>query len=358
MLCAIFAGACTASPLPESTETPVETATEEATPTVTTQPSPDDITPTPEPTREQPAAMSITPCQQGTILFTARTKTVENLMGTGSLYSVCADGTGLREIISNDELAYSELDISPDGQSLALSGWHLESTGITVLSVASIEGLLFSDLVHGTARFDPQWSADGEYLAYLLHDPTPSETPPETHIEITHLKSGTVSEIHLAGLGDFDWSPDSSKAVFGTWVAPDEHSFEEFTAFLGDIECDDAKKLCELAQVSEIPNVGRDASWIPGSQMLVSVITRFGENGNNYILVITDIEGNIIQEIVSPLPPDWPRGSPDGRYIGFVGNSDLYIVDLNEMSVQRIVFTSRERFHEIISFRWMTPVSD
>jgi hypothetical protein len=174
-----------------------------------------------------------------------------------------------------------------------------------------------------------------------------------------HMASGTISEIHLTGLSDFDWSPDSPKAVLGAWVAPDENSLEAYKVYVGDITCDDITHKCGLSAVDEVSNVGKFPSWIPGTQRIVSIATRSGAGGNKQTLLLTDIQGNVVQEIdpelldPSAATVGWPKGSVDGRYIGFVGpNGSLFIVDLNKMSVRKITPNAALDL-EVVFFEWL-----
>jgi hypothetical protein len=364
ILCMAFSAACSLPP--ENAGRPVEIATQ-LTPVDTVQASPSiEVSSTEVPSteitvRQTPTVVGISTCEQATIIFTAKART-EEATTIGGLYSICADGTDLRDILSEHEVTYGDFDISPDGQSLALSTSPRNSSSVSsTLSIVNLDSLLFSELItKEQARFGSQWSADGQYLGYLVYGPVPSETPPETHIQIMHLDSGTVSDIHLAGLNDFDWSFDHDRAVFGAWVAPEEHSLDEYTVYMGEIVCDSVTKKCQLTQVNEIPNVGQYPSWIPGTQMLVSVAMRFSDTGNRQILLLTNVQSGTIQEIdPGALDPSAanvssPKGSVDGRYVGFIGpGGDLYVIDIDRMSIQNITFDNGEHTFEVIHFEWI-----
>jgi Tol biopolymer transport system component len=369
IVCIALLAACSLPP--ENTQQPAEPATQltlvdtvQASPSIdmpNTKVSGTEVPSIEVTVRQTPPVVDISACEQATIIFTAQTRT-EEATSTGSLYSICADGTDLREIMSGHEIAYGDLDISSDGQFLALSTSPRNSSSVlSTLSIVSLDSLLFSELItKEQARFGPQWSADGQYLGYLVYGSVPSETPPETYIQIMHLDSGTVSDIHLAGLNDFDWSFDHNRAVFGTWVALEEHSLDEYTVYIGEITCDNVTKKCQLSRVNEIPNVGQYPSWIPGTPMLVSVAMRFSDTGNRQILLLTNVQNGTVQEIdPGALDPkaasvSFPKGSVDGRYVGFIGPvGDLYVIDIDKMSIQNITSDNVENVFEVIRFEWL-----
>lgn len=374
ILCTAFLIACSSPP--GSTGQPVETAAQ-MTPPEVVQVSPNTEMPATglasplTPSVEMPAteiALTLTPtvvdistCAQATIIFTAKASTEEGAIR--DLYSICADGTDLRKILSSHEVDYGDFDISPDGHSLALSNSPRDSIAVSsTLSIVNLDSLLFSELItKEQARFGPRWSANGQYLGYLVFGSVPSETQPETYIEIVHLESGTVSDIHLTDrLNDFDWSSDNNRVVFGAWVPPDEYSLDEYMVFMGEISCDDVTKKCQLTQITRIPDVGQYPSWIPNTQTLVSVAMRFSDTGNRQTLLLTNVQNGTVQEIdPGALDPkaanvSFPQGSADGRYIGFIGSGGaLYVIDVDRMSMQNITLGNEEHIFQVIRFEWL-----
>jgi hypothetical protein len=228
---------------------------------------------------------------------------------------------------------------------------------MTSLSIVSLDSLLTTELLtREQGTFLPQWSFDGQYLAYSIHSPTPSDTPPETYIQIVHMDSGTVSEIHLEGLSGLDWSPDGPRVLIDAWVPPEDgYGFDEYTVYTGDILCDETTHQCHLSDIVEVPNVGRYPAWMPGTQQIVSVVNRYSDEGSEQVLLITNTEGIVIQEFTDPYTAaaSWPQGSIDGRYVGFrASGGELIILDLDDLSLHALTDLADSNF-EVLYFQWL-----
>ncbi len=370
-LCGVVGISCLAQDGSQATEIPPTVHTPSVSPTQTpnapTQSMIEEIEPTSIiPTIVPTVVTPLPDCQQSALVFTA-----EQYFGDPErppqtdLYAVCQDGNNLRKILANSQYGFGSLDIAPDNQSLAVSAYHESSpTLMSTLFELDLTSFFLSELTtREQAGYYPKWSTDGQYLAYLLYSSTPSETHRETYIEILHLASGVKSEIHLTGLNYFDWAPDGIKAVFCTWAVPEDEPYspEVGKVIAGDIVCDDLTHKCQLLNIAEIPNVASDPSWLPDSESLVSTTLGTGDTGNGIEnkLLITDLQGDIIQEVLlnsldsTASTATWPKSSADGKYIAYVGyDHRLHIVDLQKMTLMDV--TQRlDKDTNVIVFDWL-----
>lgn len=304
-----------------------------------------------------PTPPSIPFCDRGAFIFTAR-QSGPTIVPQGSIYWACSNGIALRRIISDESLGFGSLAVSRDNV-VAVSALHeASSTLLSTLFKLDLTSFSLSEVAtRAQGEFRPRWSPDGQYLAYQIHSPTPSETFPETHVEIRHLASGVTSEIRLSGISHFDWAPDGVKAVFQGWVQPEKdiYGFQIYRIYVGDITCGDQSHICQLSDIREIRNVERDPSWLPDAETLVS--TTYGSDTNK--LLITDLQGSIVQEIdldrMAPLASSatQPKMSGDGAYLAFISNEkSLYIYDMAAATLSKVVFKGDIEL-DITAFDWL-----
>jgi hypothetical protein len=284
------------------------------------------------------------------------------------IYSICSDGSQLQLIYSRPKLIMHSLVIAPDYRTLAISAIRQEGeypgtvTG-TLLQLDMYTGEMHSilDTPEGDVRsFFPRWSADGRYLAYLVHPPLFSDTPLDTYVEILHVESGTTSSIHVDGLQIFDWAPDGVNAAFGTWVEPEGNPYglDVYRVSVGKIICDESTYECTLSDLREISNVAREPSWTPDAQHIVS--TTYGPPGSENKILITDLNGEVTDEIdLDALTPyvdgaRWPRMSTDERYMAFLSWGNwLYIVDRNDMTLVELDIQSELPSFIVVDYDWV-----
>ncbi len=124
--------------------------------------------------------------------------------GTGSIWIVSQDGTGLRSLAPTGTESWRDPDWSPDGARLVHVRQSPDSGG--AIFVMDTTGHAEQRLTTDMGYSDPTWSPDGQWIAYTL---SPG------HIFLMK-PDGTGA--HYLTDGDLpSWSPDSRRLVFGLY---------------------------------------------------------------------------------------------------------------------------------------------
>lgn len=158
------------------------------------------------------------------------------------------------------------------------------------------------------------WSPDGESLAVLYWQDG------GYLVLLTH--DGEIlrtidTDLHSYGgyIRQANWAPDSSNLVFAGKV---DNSYYDIYLLSSDGE--------ELIQFNNTYTKDTSPRFSPdGSQIIFY-------NGNN--LTMVDLAGNYIRT----LPAGYRDWSPDGRYIAYAANEDLYAFDLVENRSIRLTY--------------------
>jgi Tol biopolymer transport system component len=227
-------------------------------------------------------------------------------------------------------------------------------------SIAVIDGNVPNTLQiysTGTADFSPQWSPDGQWLAYVTYEQrvpgsdlfstaVPTIPPQEGEVRAAPplIEEADLAIISAEGtnayrLTDFPvgsmrsprWSPDSE--LIGFVYSPSPNN---------DVLYMIANRQGALAtQLSYEWNTTLDLTWKPDSSAMVAAVRNFREMPVNRLWTIPLI-GNadesaelfIAENAFSYM--DYPRFSPDGRYIAFRSDYALIVYDLVHATWQRL----------------------
>jgi Tol biopolymer transport system component len=125
--------------------------------------------------------------------------------GTGSIWIVSQDGTGLRSLAPTGIESWRDPDWSPDGTRLV----HVRQTSPDsggAIFVMDATGHAEQRLTAGMGYMDPTWSPDGQWIAYTL---SPG------HIYL--MKPDGTGAHYLTDGDNSSWSPDSRRIVFSLY---------------------------------------------------------------------------------------------------------------------------------------------
>ena len=153
-------------------------------------------------------------------------------IGTADIYVINADGSRQIRLTNSPE---GDFDVyvgtpvwSPDGEQIAFSKRTIEVTDMGGSASASapvkkMSGLYVVNadgsgeetrLVNSTRPFDPNWSPDGEQIAYLV--PAPPYSPDDDDIYVVNADGSGQTSLtnNPADEASPDWSPDGEKIAF------------------------------------------------------------------------------------------------------------------------------------------------
>lgn len=187
--------------------------------------------------------------------------TVLNQLGGSDLWVMDHDGENAQELLDCGRDVCSEPDWSADGQVIAYTREvHLPDTGgfqagqvwTVMVTTGETAQLYQSEAAFG---FNPNFSPDGKYLA----------TYDTTHEGIRILDLGTSQESILPRvlLGSGDWSTDGSKLIF-TDLVPAQNE-PDVVIYLLDLESKDVQALFGDADTTtdfSQPRWSPDGSWL------------------------------------------------------------------------------------------------
>lgn len=272
----------------------------------------------------------------------------------GRLYSARLDGTDLRELVQYDELPAGRWGVwdgrwSPDGSRIAF----------TMIRDQQISGrierehhIAWVDSSGGAPQFysasgdehEPQWSPDGQWLAYIAFEervpgadiqstavPTPVGSAPipllreadlwmvsadgQTKIRLTSFPTGSVRGPR--------WSPDGLLIGFTYSPSPGNDQFWMIASEAGAIP----------TQLSGEWSLVLDTTWLPDSTAMISSVRDFQGTRDNMLWRIP-LVGLADTGAVPFLAnrdlsfADYPRFSPDGRWLAMRSLYNLAVVDM------------------------------
>jgi Tol biopolymer transport system component len=210
----------------------------------------------------------------------------------GRLYVVNRDGTGLRRLPIDvpacprcdsyeDDLAWS-----PDGRTLVFVHWDAEpaTKGCAAVWLADVDGQNLRRLSECFNAEDPEWSADGTKIAYLLHD-----------------GFSDYSYVHII---DADGSNDRAYRLTESFAWAPRGELLAYEAY--------GRKRVYVVRAGQAQAVGVKAgsrpSWAPDGKRLT-----FQRRRSIYV---ADAVGSRQRRVARGIRPSW---SSDGRQIAYAG---------------------------------------
>jgi TolB protein len=250
----------------------------------------------------------------------------------GNVYTVRADGTGLRRL-TRTRLVEGGPAWSPDGTRLAYNAGGSVSAQILVRDAASGRTRA---ITRGRAQnLSPAWSPDGKRLAFA------SNRAGTYDIYLTGADGRGVRRLTRLG-SSFSpaWSPDGRTIVFSSSgrtpenpelysIRPDGSGLRRLTRTAGGVD-----------------QLGDDGmpSWSPDGRRIAFTSNRTGD-GEVWTMAPTGRDQRRL--LGFPRRDDWwPRYSPDGSTLAFArlttGRSDLYLADATGRNVRLLLQNGAE----------------
>ncbi|MFN8372736.1 MAG: hypothetical protein U0694_07645 [Anaerolineae bacterium] len=301
--------------------------------------------------------------------------TLSDGINPARLYSARLDGSDMREMAAysgNEWWGVWEPDWSASGIiAFTMQRYTLKSDGslerqyhtawinaAEVLAAgAPAEAQFYS--VTGDEH-SPQWSPDGEWLAYVSYErrfpgadvnstaePTPvppPDTAPPAFNEDLLLREGDLWVVSVDGaskyrLTYFDvgsvraprWSPDGELISFTYSPSPNNDQFWMIANQAGAIP----------TQLSQIWSLILDSTWLPDSSAILGSARDFRQVESNRLWTIplvgvADENGALYLNDVSGAPSmdyaDYPRFSADGRWLALRSAYQLMVVDTQTLA--------------------------
>lgn len=188
----------------------------------------------------------------------------------------------------------------------------------------------------------PEWSPDGQYVAYLKILDESEENAPSSgtnaveidmYIANVETQTSTNYTLNLDTYGQPAWSPD------GTRIAMISRARNIGQIYIIDIASGD---------ITEIPvrtrGLGRPV-WSPDSSMLAFVDNVAENNSTNPEVMIMDMASYDVRNISnSPYTDAEPAWSPDSNSLIFTsrrnGQSEIYIANVDTGHLRRLTYTA------------------
>jgi Tol biopolymer transport system component len=285
--------------------------------------------------------------------------TLSDGMAMSRLYSARLDGSDLRELVQVDELPpenWSAWDPhwSPDGSRITFT--MIRDQIRTNGNVEREYHIAWVDQQGGTPQFysasadehEPRWSPDGQWLAYIAYDervagadihstavPTAAPAPGQSVPQQPLLREADLWVVSADGqtkyrLTYFDtgsarapsWSHDGLLISFIYSPSPGNDQFWMIANAPAAI----------ATQLSEQWSLILDTTWLPDSSAMISAVRDFQGTRDNRLWQIPLVGLADLDAIVYLNDPalgyaDYPRFSPDGRWLALRSAYNLALVD-------------------------------
>ncbi len=325
----VLAVACGGDGAPPEDETPAATPT--GTPAATPTGTPADATPTDRtpivlptpvacvPVEAEPSESTIALAELlpvGKIAFVSFRDEDEGRFNR-EIYLISADGSGPINLTRNS-CADDEPDWSPDGTKIA---WSSDRDGGFEIYVMNADGSDVTQLTTEGGGLSPRWSPDGERIAYTrggtIH--VMNADGSDSVVVLPGQPASAVAELCETGGFPGGWSPDSSRIVYySASVANGVGQVCTVTADGSEVN----------VIVSEPPVYNVEPVWSPDGK---SIAFRSIREGNHDIYIV-DLEDGSEQRLTEgealDIEPDW---SPDGEWIVFGSSRDAVATDIYVM---------------------------
>lgn len=274
--------------------------------------------------------------------------------GPSRIYSARLDGSDLRELVQYDDLPPDQWSAwhpqwSPDGSRVAFTmirdeddersyhiGWVPAAGGVP--EFYSVTG----------DEHEPVWSPDGAWLTYISYEervagpdiystaePTRQPAPGQAAPDVPRLREADLWVVSADGqtkyrLTDFPtgsvraprWSPDGFLVGFVYSPSPANDQFWMIANAPGAIP----------TQLSQQWSLILDLTWLPDSSAMLAAVRDFQNVNDNRLWQIplvglADTDAFMFLDDPGLRYTDYPRFSPDGRWLAFRSAYTLAVVD-------------------------------
>jgi Tol biopolymer transport system component/tetratricopeptide (TPR) repeat protein/serine/threonine protein kinase len=223
-------------------------------------------------------------------------------------------------------------DYSPDGTRIAFAS---NRDGSTEIYTMRADGSDVRRLTYNTTEDDcPAWSHDGTKIAF--------QSRRDGQMEIYVMDADGSNQRNLSnnpGGEDTrpDWSPDSTRLVYGSNTLDMPQNFEIHT-----MRADGSDKI----KLTDHPSFDNDATWSPDGARIAFASDRDSKSYEIFVMNAADGSGvrNLTNHPGNDVKPSW---SPDGKFIAFAGNRPnktdypaVYVMDADGNN-QRLITAAR-----------------
>jgi dipeptidyl aminopeptidase/acylaminoacyl peptidase len=277
----------------------------------------------------------------------------------GRLYSARLDGSDLRELVTYTELPAANWGVwdahaAPDGSRLAFTlirdqpqlggGTRREY----YIAGVGAEGGAPQWYSASGDEHEPRWSPDGRWLAYIAYEQRVAGANPQATAEPTPAAAAGLPTVREADLWVVSadgqtkyrltnfptgsvraprWSPDGDLIAFTYAPSPSNDQFWMIANQPGAIP----------TQLSQQWSLVLDTTWLADSSALVAAVRDFQNTRDNLLWRIPLVglaDTDAVPYLTNPELnfADYPRFSPDGRWLVFRSAYLLALVDTSSQS--------------------------